>query len=96
MLPPETIESHLRLVQGAFARELEALIRDRMHHARDAAPPGESDERIEFVAVVLGNAIAGAMLGGLDIWTRRGGGAPEELEAITAEALEILRGFPLG
>ena len=95
VLSPETIESHLRLVQGAFARELEALIAERMVHARGAEPPGEPDERIELVAVVLGNAIAGALLGTLDVWTRRGGGSPEDMEPLTAEALEILRTFPL-
>jgi AcrR family transcriptional regulator len=95
VLSPDTIESHLRLVQGAFARELEGLIHDRMVHAREADPPGESDERIELVAVVLGNAIAGALLGTLDVWTRRGGGAPEDMEPLTAESLEILRSFPL-
>jgi len=95
VLSPETIESHLRLVQGAFARELEALIVDRLVHAREADPPGEDDQRIELVAVVLGNAIAGALLGTLDVWTRRGGGSPEDMEPLTAEALEILRTFPL-
>lgn len=95
VLSPETIESHLRLVQGAFARELEALIAERMAHVRETDPPGESDERIELVAVVLGNAIAGALLGTLDVWTRRGGGSPEDMEPLTAEALAILREFPL-
>jgi len=95
VLSPETIESHLRLVQGAFARELEALIAERLVHAREADPPGEDDQRIELVAVVLGNAIAGALLGTLDVWTRRGGGSPEDMEPLTAEALEILRTFPL-
>jgi len=95
VLSPESIESHLRLVQGAFARELEALIHERLVRRREVDPPGEPDDRIEFVAVVLGNAIAGAMLGSLDIWTRRGGGAPEDMEDLTAEAFEILRTFPL-
>lgn len=95
VLSPETIESHLRLVQGAFARELEALIHERLLHRRAAGRAEDSDVRIEFVAVVLGNAIAGAMLGSLDIWTRRGGGAPEDMEELTAEAFDILRTFPL-
>jgi AcrR family transcriptional regulator len=95
VLSPETIESHLRLVQGAFARELEAVIADRLRHAREVSPPGESDDRIELTAVVLGNAIAGALLGTLDVWTRRGGGSPEAMEPLTAEAFEILRTFPL-
>jgi AcrR family transcriptional regulator len=95
VLSPESIESHLRLVQGAFARELEAFIHTRMIHIRETAGGDASDERIELVAVVLGNAIAGALLATLDVWTRRGGGAPEDMESLTREALEILRTFPL-
>jgi AcrR family transcriptional regulator len=95
VLSPESIESHLRLVQGAFARELEALIAERLRRRREVDPPGESDERIEFMAAVLGNAIAGAMLASLDIWTRRGGGDPEDMTTLTAEAFELLRDFPL-
>jgi AcrR family transcriptional regulator len=90
MLAPEAIDSHLRLVQGAFARELEGLIADRL-----TAAGNEPADRIELVAAVLGNAIAGALLGSLDVWARRGGGAPEDLEPLTQEALEILRSFPL-
>lgn len=91
VLSPESIESHLRLVQGAFARELEAVIHERLAH-RDT---GEPAERIELVAVVLGNAIAGAMLATLDVWARRGGGDPDAMTQLTAEAFEILRTFPL-
>lgn len=94
VLDPDTIESHLRLVQGAFARELEGAIRQKREHARAAAPPGESDERIELASVVLGNVIAGALLGVLDVWTRRGGGAPEDMEPLTAEAFALLVDFP--
>jgi AcrR family transcriptional regulator len=95
VLSPKTIESHLRLVQGAFAREMEAVIRTRREHLRDAGRNNETDERIELVAVVLANAIAGALIGTLDVWTRRGGGAPEDMEPLTVEALEILRDLPL-
>jgi len=92
VLSADTIESHLRRVQGAFARELEQLIRKR----RTAAPDRtESDERIELVAVVLGNAIAGALLGVLEVWARRGGGSPEDMEPLTFEALDILRTMPV-
>ena len=95
VLSPETIESHLRLVQGAFARELESVIRARREHKRDAGETDESDERIQLVAVVLANAVAGALLGTLDVWTRRGGGTPEDMEPLTIEAFEILQGLPL-
>jgi AcrR family transcriptional regulator len=95
VLSPETIESHLRLVQGAFARELEAVIRTRREYKRNARGSDESDERIELVAVVMANAIAGALLGTLDVWTRRGGGTPEDMEPLTIEAFEILRDLPL-
>jgi AcrR family transcriptional regulator len=96
VLSPETIESHLRLVQGAFARELEGVIRSKMEHLRETDGGDETDERIELVSVVLGNAIAGALLGVLDVWTRRGGGSPEDMAPLSAEAFEILRDFPLG
>lgn len=105
VLRPEAIEDHLRLVQGAFARELEAAIRTKREHLRGRAdgaqgPDGahgadaESDQRIELVAVVLGNAIAGALLGVLDVWSRRGGGSPEDMTALSEEAFEVLRAFP--
>jgi len=95
VLSPETIESHLRLVQGAFARELEAVIRTRREHKRDAGGSDESDERIELIAVVMANAIAGALLGTLDVWTRRGGGTPEDMTPLTLEAFAILQDLPL-
>ena len=95
VLSPETIESHLRLVQGAFARELEAVITARREHKRDAGGSDESDERIELIAVVMANAIAGALLGTLDVWTRRGGGTPEDMEPLTIEAFAILQDLPL-
>lgn len=99
VLRPEAIESHLRLVQGAFARELEAAIRTKREHLREqgrgsGGSEAESDERIELVAVVLGNAIAGALLGVLDVWSRRGGGSPEDMTALSEEAFEVLRAFP--
>ena len=95
VLTPETIDGHLRLVQGAFARELEDVIRIRLVSARNGKQHKDTDDRIELVAVVLGNAIAGALLGVLDVWTRRGGGSPEEMEPLTREAFDLLRAFPL-
>jgi hypothetical protein len=94
VLGPETIEAHLRLVQGAFARELEASIRTKREHRRDQGQTDEDDERIQLVSVVLGNAIAGALLGVLDVWTRRGGGSEEEMTPLSREAFEILAAFP--
>jgi AcrR family transcriptional regulator len=93
-LTPETIDGHLRLVQGAFARELEEVIRMRLVRARAGKQHQDADDRIELVAVVLGNAIAGALLGVLDVWTRRGGGSPDEMEPLTREAFDLLRAFP--
>ena len=95
VLTPETIDGHLRLVQGAFARELEDVIRIRLVSARNGKQHKDTDDRIELVAVVLGNAIAGALLGVLDVWTRRGGGSPEAMEPLTREAFDLLRAFPL-
>jgi AcrR family transcriptional regulator len=95
VLTPETIDGHLRLVQGAFARELEDVIRIRLVSARAGKQHHDTDDRIELVAVVLGNVIAGALLGVLDVWTRRGGGSPEAMEPLTREAFDLLRAFPL-
>jgi AcrR family transcriptional regulator len=86
VLSTETIEGHLRLVQGAFARELEANIRVRLSAREPAEPP----ERVDLLSIVLGNAIAGALLGALELWTRAGGGAAEDLEPITRDALDAL------
>jgi AcrR family transcriptional regulator len=94
VLSPETIESHLRLVQGAFARELEGAIRTKREHLRDQGLLDEDDERIQLVSVVLGNAIAGALLGVLDVWSRRGGGSEEDMAPLSVEAFEILAAFP--
>lgn len=90
VLSPATIENHLRQVQGAFARELEATIRVRLAARRPELP----EDRVELLAVVLGNAIAGALLGALEVWTRAGGGAPEDLEPITRQALDALVELP--
>ena len=63
VLSPEAIENHLRLVQGAFALELEGAIRQKMEHTRAAEGADTTDDRIELVSVVVGNVIAGALLG---------------------------------
>ena len=95
VLSPETIENHLRLVQGAFARELEGAIRQKMDHTRAKEGADTTDDRIELVSVVVGNVIAGALLGVLDVWTRRGGGDPEDMTVLTAEAFALLGDVPL-
>jgi len=71
------------------------VIRARREHKRDAGGSDESDERIELIAVVMANAIAGALLGTLDVWTRRGGGTPEDMTPLTIEAFAILQDLPL-
>ena len=95
VLSPEAIETHLRLVQGAFALELEGAIRQKMEHTRAAEGADTTDDRIELVSVVVGNVIAGALLGVLDVWTRRGGG-PDDMTVLTAEAFALLGDVPLG
>ena len=94
VLSPEAIENHLRLVQGAFALELEGAIRQKMEHTRAAEGADTTDDRIELVSVVVGNVIAGALLGVLDVWTRRGGG-PDDMTVLTAEAFALLGDVPL-
>lgn len=95
VLSPEAIEAHLRLVQGAFAHELEGAIRQKMEHIRAKEGADTADERIELVSVVIGNVIAGALLGVLDVWTRRGGGDPDDMTVLTAEAFALLGDVPL-
>lgn len=95
VLRPEAIEAHLRLVQGAFAHELEGAIRQKMEHARATEGTDTTDERIEFVSVVVANVIAGALLGVLDVWTRRGGGDPEDMAVLLGEAGALLGDLPL-
>jgi AcrR family transcriptional regulator len=90
VLTRETIELHMRLVLGAFARAIEETIRDR-----NPEPSGHGPEHDDLVAVVLGNAIAGALVGALDVWSRHGGTNPETMEPLTRDALDILRRFPV-
>lgn len=82
VLPPKTIEAHLRQVGGAYSREIEAQVRARWQR------PGDP----ELGAAVMGNAIGGALLAVLDVWSRRGGSDPAQLDALTGEALALLRG----
>ena len=89
------IEGHLRVVQASFARELEDAIRIRLAQEQPVTVASDSADRLELTAVVLGNAIAGALLGALDVWTRRGG-TPDGLEPLTRQALDVLRRFPAG
>ncbi len=95
VLSPEAIEAHLRLVQGAFAHELEGAIRQKMEHTRAREGADTTDDRIELVSVVVGNVIAGALLGVLDVWTRRGGGDPDDMALLTGEAFALLGDVPL-
>ncbi len=68
-------------MQGAFATEI------RSHLLRRLA--GRSDA--ELVAAVMSRAIAGALMGALDVWGRAGGEDPTELGELTVRALELLR-----
>lgn len=90
VLTRETIEQQMRLVLGAFARAIEEAVQERIER-RGGVPAA----RAELVAVVLGNAIAGALVGALDVWARRGGGRAESMEPLTRDALTILRTFPV-
>lgn len=95
VLSPAAIEAHLRLVQGAFAHELEGAIRQKMEHTRATDGADTTDDRIELVSVVVANVIAGALLGVLDVWTRRGGGDPDDMTVLTGEAFALLGDLPL-
>ncbi|MBW2384799.1 MAG: TetR family transcriptional regulator [Deltaproteobacteria bacterium] len=81
LLRPDVLAAQLQRVQGAFATEI------RRHLLRRLA--GRSDA--ELVAAVMSRAIAGALMGALDVWGRAGGEDPTELGELTIRALELLR-----
>ena len=66
-----------------------------MEHARGRDGAATTDDRIELVSVVVGNVIAGALLCVLDVWTRRGGGDPDDMTVLTGEAFALLGDLPL-
>lgn len=73
-------QEHLSRVQAAFATELEVLFRTRLGKGGDA----------ELTALVAANAVAGALLATLEVWTRRGGGDPGDMRPLTRTALSTL------
>ena len=81
VLSEDAIEGHLRAAQGDFAFQIERHMKVRL---------GPSDED-DLLAAVMSRAIAGALVAALDVWTRRGGGEPDELRELTRQALEVLR-----
>lgn len=81
LLSGGVIEDHLRRVQGGFAAEIERHLLQRL-----AGHPERA-----LAAAVLGNAIAAALVASLRVWGQGGGGDTDELRAITARALDLLR-----
>jgi AcrR family transcriptional regulator len=79
-LDPAVNREHLGRVQAAFATELEVLFRTRLGDAADA----------ELTALVAANAVAGALLATLEVWTRHGGGEPADMRPLTRQALATL------
>jgi len=85
LLSGGVIEEHLRRVQGAFAAEIERHLLRRLD---------DTPER-PLAAAVLGGAIAAALVASLRVWGEAGGDDTDELRALTARALDLLREPPL-
>jgi AcrR family transcriptional regulator len=81
LLSNAVIEEQMRRVQGDFAREIELHLLARLPEGPERA----------LTAAVLGGAIGGALLAALRIWGEGGGRDTDELRALTARALEVLR-----
>jgi AcrR family transcriptional regulator len=84
LLSGDAIEDHLRRVQAGFAAEIERHLRRRLREGADQP----------LVAAALGNAIAGALVSTLRVWGEQGRGDTDELRAMTARALDLLRHPP--
>lgn len=91
VLSAEAIETHIRLVQGAFSRVIEQALLLRMHHSRGLVRARDR----ELVAAVTANALGGALLAVLDLWTRHGGGDPDAMTPVVQRAFALLTELPL-
>jgi AcrR family transcriptional regulator len=90
VLSQATIATHLLAVQAAFADELEPAVRAKRAHRRSTGALDETDEQAELASVVLSRAIAGALFGVLEVWTRRGGGSEDDMAPLTLDAFALL------
>ena len=77
LLSPDRIEETYRDRQGAMARELRVLLRER----------GADD----LIATVRAEAVAGAVFGALTVWTEGDDHELNDLYRLTQQALEMLR-----
>jgi AcrR family transcriptional regulator len=79
LIGARALHDHLRRVQDVFAQEITAHAAKRFAEQPDA----------EFLAAVVGNAIAGALIGSFETWARRG--TVDDLGELTRRALDVLR-----
>jgi AcrR family transcriptional regulator len=79
LISRERIEQHLQILIGTFAREL------REHALRRHADHPDAD----LYATVAANALAGALVGAVDVWGQRG--ADGDLEQIVDDAVNLMR-----
>jgi AcrR family transcriptional regulator len=75
----ERAEAHLVVLIGAFAREIHD------HAAKRAAGHADAD----WYATVAANAIAGALVGAVDVWGQRG--CHDDLERMVDRTIDLLR-----
>lgn len=81
VLSQERAIAHLRIVQGAFAREITA------HALRRLGDHPEAD----LYATVAGGVLAAALVGSLDVWGQRGDEREDELTRLLGLAIDHLR-----
>jgi AcrR family transcriptional regulator len=79
LITGEQIAGHLRVVQASFAAVLTDFVKQRYAEVAN----------IDLVAEVAGSTLAAALVVGVETWGR--GGCREDLAAITATCLELLR-----
>ena len=79
LISRERAEQHLLILIGGFAREL------REHAMRRHADHPAAD----LYATVAGNALAGALVGAVDVWGQRG--AVDDLAAMVDSAVDLVR-----
>jgi AcrR family transcriptional regulator len=84
LLSRPAIEAHLQRVQWAFAGELREQLMKRLRGAGD----------LELAAVALSHAIAGVLIGALEVWGWRGAADTDALGELTRRSLDLLRALP--
>ena len=79
LITAERAADHLRVVEAAFAAEFQDHFRKR-----------HSDHpHVDLLAVVAGNALAGALVGAVDVWGQRG--CTDDIEEMVGRTIAFLK-----